>query len=212
DGRRIEAAAGELEQQPRDRRLYEMNTGGLQRLEESTGEADGDDILLPDLLAPAGDETQRPRLRLRGPIETAEQQARRRVVTEEFAAIHVTVAGAVLQGNAPLPAGLTRGGTGVWRGLRHAFAGHGHGAIAGQPATPVFVAGVQRLLDEQPAKTRAVDEQIARHHPAVLEFHGFDETVLGVLLHVNDLACDAFHAIRLGDTPQEARVQPGIEV
>src|SRR6185295_15731255 len=50
DGRRIEAVAREQEQQPRDRRLYEMNTGGLQRLEESAGEPDGHDILLPDFL------------------------------------------------------------------------------------------------------------------------------------------------------------------
>ena len=126
DGRLIEPVAREHEQQPRDRGEHQVDAGRFERLEETAREAERDAILLPDLLAPPGHETQRPRRVQRLAVEPAEQQARRLVVAHELAAVHVAVAGAVLQRNAPLPAGFARGGARVGSGGRDALAGHGH--------------------------------------------------------------------------------------
>ena len=51
------------------------------------------------------------------------------------------------------------------------LAGHGHRAIAGQPVGPVVVAGLQRLLDQQAAESRAIDEQVAGDARAGLQRH-----------------------------------------
>ena len=44
-----------------------------------------------------------------------------------------------------------------------------HGAVAEQVVRPVLVAHVQCIADEQPAEARAVDEQVAFDHVAVVE-------------------------------------------
>src|SRR6185369_10373764 len=103
DGRLVEPVAGEHEQEARDHRLDEMDARRFERLEKSAGESDGDDVLLPDFLAPSGLETKRPRIGLRGAIETREQLRRGFIVRQVFAAICVAVAGAMLQRDAPLP-------------------------------------------------------------------------------------------------------------
>ena len=49
------------------------------------------------------------------------------------------------------------------------FRADGDGAVAGQPVRPVLVAGLQRLLDQQPAEATAVDEQVAVDAAAIVE-------------------------------------------
>src|SRR5882672_9040261 len=112
----------------------------------------------------------------------------------------------MLQRNAPLPPGLARGRTRIRRGRGDPLAGHRERAVAGQPVAPVLVTRVQRLLDEQPAKTRAVDEQVAGDFAAIGELHGIDEAVFTVLLHVYDLAFDTLDAIRFAEAAQEGGV------
>jgi len=111
----------------------------------------------------AGDKLQQPRLGSGLAIQMAEQGGGGFVIADEVAAIHVAVANAMLQRNAPLPATGVRRGTCVGRELSPVVAGHGHRAIDGQPLRPVFVAGVQGLLDQEPSEARAVNEQIAFH-------------------------------------------------
>ena len=122
-------------------------------------------VAVPGLAAAPGREAQRTRVGQRLAVEARQQLRGRFVVADEVAAVDVAVAHAVLQRNAPLPAGLARRGARVRRERPDVLAGHGHGAIAGQPVRPFVVAGLERLLDEQAAKARAVDEQVAGDRP-----------------------------------------------
>ncbi len=134
------------------------------------------------------------------------------VVSQVRARVDVAIAGAMLQWNAPLPARGARRRACVRRRGAGLLAGYGHRAVAGQPVRPVVVAGGERLLDEQAAKTRAIDEQFAVDARAGLQGHRFDEAVRGAQAHVDDLALDALDATRLGVTSQVLRVQTGVEV
>ena len=77
---------------------------------------------------------------------------------------------------------------------------------------PVFISGLQRLLDQEPAEAGAVDEQVAFDHPAIGEGDRFDEAVLRSKLRLNDLAFDALNARAFSIFAQESRVEPRIEV
>jgi hypothetical protein len=77
---------------------------------------------------------------------------------------------------------------------------------------PVLVAGVQCFLDQQAAKTGAVDEQITLELFTALQGHSLDEAVLGAQLHLDDPALDSLHAARLGIAAQILRIQSGVEV
>ena len=87
----------------------------------------------------------------------------RLVIGHIFAAIDMTIAVAMLQGDLPLPARFMRRGAGVGQGAAAIFAdtGQRHRPVAGQIIGPVFISGFQCLFDQQPAKTGAVDKQIA---------------------------------------------------
>src|SRR4051812_22263832 len=100
----------------------------------------------------------------------------------------------MLQWNAPLPARLARGGACVGRQRSRVLTRHGGSTIAWQPAGPLVVAGLESLLDEQPAKSRAVDEEIAGDFGAVFELDRFDPAVDAAQLHVDDLGVGALHA------------------
>src|SRR5690606_17726264 len=158
---RIEPAAGKQCQQPRDAYLHEMNARRLERLHEAARQTEPDAVLVPELLAPAGREAQKARLCQRPSVQIREQCRSRLVVADEAAAIHVPVANAMLQRDAPLPAGGVCRRACVGRQLATAVARHGHGAIARKPLRPFLVAGLERLLDEQALKTRAVNEQVS---------------------------------------------------
>ena len=58
----------------------------------------------------------------------------------ELAAVDMTVAGPVLEGNAELPAGLVRGGAGIGCWRSDLFAWRDHGPVARQPMRPVVEA------------------------------------------------------------------------
>jgi hypothetical protein len=77
---------------------------------------------------------------------------------------------------------------------------------------PVLVAGVERLLDQQPAKAGAVDEQIRLDLRAIVQVQRADEAILGAQLHAQHLALDARDAARLGVGTQILRIQAGIEM
>ena len=83
------------------------------------------------------------------------------VADQEFGGIDVAVADPVLQRDAPLPAGLPRGGARVGRERRDARARDGLRAIARQPLIPMFVADPERVADQERAHAGAVDEEVA---------------------------------------------------
>ena len=118
----------------------------------------------------------------------------------------------MLQRNAPAPAGLVGNRARVRNCRAHRFGLHGHRAVAGQPLVPVLVAGLEGLLDEQPAKAGAVDEQVTFDGLARIQHQRFDEAALAVLLDLADLALDASHAELLGELAQEFGVHAGVEM
>jgi hypothetical protein len=78
--------------------------------------------------------------------------------------------------------------------------------------SPILVAGVQCLLDQQSAKARAIDEQIRVQLLAARELDRIDEAVLRSKDDLDHLAFGAAHAARLGVAAQESCVQPCVEM
>lgn len=106
-----ESGIGEQRQQSRDAALQQMDAGGFQRLHESAVQPRCHHVGLAGLSAPPGDEAQQAWFGLRLPIQVRKQSCRRLVLADVAAAEHVTVADAVLQGNAvvvPTPVWMTQ--------------------------------------------------------------------------------------------------------
>src|SRR6185437_7868830 len=100
---RVAVAVWKQRQQPRDRRLDQVNRSRLQRLEKSRRQADGDAIARPELPPDPGGEAQRPRLAQGLTRQVGEQDGGSLVIAHVLAAVDMAVAHAMLQRNAPLP-------------------------------------------------------------------------------------------------------------
>ena len=209
---RIHVAMREHVQQAQDAGLDKQQAGGFQRLHEPAGQSDGDDIAVPELLPLAGDEAQGPRLCLRLSVEVAQQRSDRLVFAHEIAAVDHAVAGAVLQRNSPLPAGGTRGGSRVRRGIADAVAGNGDRTVAGQPVAPVLVTGLERLFDQQPAEAGAIDEEVAGDAATVFHYHSAHESRFRHPFHVDHLSFHPLDTQAFGECAKVAGVQRRIEV
>src|SRR5690606_12205735 len=172
----------------------------------------------PEALADAGRSSDLIRLAQSFAVESSTQCCDRLVVADETAAIHVAVAGAMLQWDPPLPSRIERGGTCVGRKLARACAWpracawHCDRAIARQPLRPFFVAGVERTFDEQATKSGTVDEQIARDAPAVCKRDGIDEAAGFAQAHIRDPRIDVLDASLQRVGLEISRVQTGIEL
>ena len=77
---------------------------------------------------------------------------------------------------------------------------------------PIVEARLQRLLNQQAAHARAIDEEVAGDALAALHHHSVDETVRLALRHAGNLALGAHDAALLGEAAQEARVETRVEV
>src|SRR5678816_3100437 len=77
---------------------------------------------------------------------------------------------------------------------------------------PVIVARAELLLDQEPAETGAVDEQLASKRSTVGKRDRPDMAALPIHGHVNDLALDALGSVPFGVRPEEARIETRIEV
>src|SRR5690606_25247266 len=209
---RGDVAIGEERHEVGEAALDQVDAGRLERLEESGRQPERETVLVPKLLAASCDEFDDARLGAWGAIQIREQGRNRLIVADVLARIDIAVADAMLQRNAPLPAGFARGGTRVRRELTAALTRYRHGAVAWQPMAPIFVTRLECLLDQQAAKAGAVDEEIAFDTLAAFEHDRRDEPVLAPLLHVHNLPFGTNHAPLLGVTPQEARIQCRVEV
>src|SRR5579863_2988578 len=87
---RPEMAVGEERQQEKDAALDQMDAGGLERLEESRRQADGDAVLVPAEPAPPGRELQAQRIAQRPSLEAREEDVLRRIILQEPAAVDVS--------------------------------------------------------------------------------------------------------------------------
>lgn len=85
-------------------------------------------------------------------------------------------------------------------------------AIARQPLTPVVVADVERLSNQQTAKAAAVEEQLSFHGTTILEPHLGYEIVFRAPPHVDDPSLDPPHAAHLAVATQICRIQASIEM
>ena len=145
-------------------------------------------------------------------VEIRQQRGGRLVIADVPAAVDIAIANAMLQRNAPLPTRCACGGACERRELAGALARHCHGAIARKPVRPVLVAGLQRLLDQQAAKARAVDEEVRLDAPVVIQMQRADETILWAQLHVQHFALDARDTPCLRVPAQVLGVEPRVEV
>src|SRR5437879_7954158 len=118
----------------------------------------------------------------------------------------------VVQRNTRLPRRCVSRGTGEWIGSARIAARHRDRPVARQPVRPVIVAGAERLLDEQPAKSGAVDEQVALDNTAAGEGNRLYVAALAVELHIDDLALDPERAASFGVAAEECRIETGVEV
>ena len=193
-------------------RLDQVDAGRFERLDEAGRQADRHTILDPRFAPAPGHEAQLARLSQRRRIKRIDQHLARLVVAGKRIAVHVAVAGAVLQRDAPDPAGALGAGAGVGCHLRELRAGHGERAVARQLLAPVNIARVHCVFDQQGAKARAVDEQIAFDTAAVAQLERGNEPGLGMLLHRHDRAFDALRSARHGIVAQVVCIQAGVEV
>src|SRR6185312_10573898 len=134
--RRIERAIGKQGEELDDAALDRVAARRLQGLQESGGGADRNAVAVPELLAAARREMQLPRARQRRAFETPEQCRGRFIFTEVSTAVHIAIADALLQRNAPLPPGAARRRARARYQLRGTGARYGHRAIARQPRAP----------------------------------------------------------------------------
>src|SRR5947209_16723591 len=124
----------------------------------------------------------------------------------------MAVAGAMLERNAPLPASLARRDA----SQRHQRFGpctwYRDRAITLQPLGPGFEPGLELLFDEQPAKTRAIDEQVAFDAGAAGEQHRRNVAVLLIAFDRDDLAFVPQDAALFGESAQEPGVEACVEL
>src|SRR5206468_6675809 len=97
---------------------------------EPRREPQRDAIVRPEGLAPAAGEADRPRVGERLSVEVGEEDRRRLIIGDEAAAIDMTVAGAVLERDSPLPPGLARQRLGIGPERVTRLARHREGGIA----------------------------------------------------------------------------------
>ena len=189
-----------------------MQAGRFQRFQKAARQPDGDAVLVPQLLALARLEFHPERIGAGRAVKVRQQHAFGLGIVDELAGIDVAIASAVLQRNAPLPARAVRGGAGVGGEVFRALARHRNRPVTRQPVRPVIEPHAQRLVDEQPAKAGAIDEQVRADHFAVVQRHAVDEAILGAQRHVHDLALAPPHAAFLRIGRQKPRKQRGVEV
>src|SRR5690349_1343530 len=190
-----------------------MKASRFKWLEKPAGKSERHAVLVPEFPPPPGLEAQQSRIGQRLAFDMLQKRRGGLVIADVARTVDVSVACPVLQGNSPLPAGLMSPGARVRNEtFRPALAGDRERAIARQPVRPVLVAGAQRLFDEQPAETRAIQKEIAGNRGAIFQANRFDEPALAMAIDADDLAFDANDATLLGVTPQESGVEPRVEV
>ena len=212
DQRRGDAIGREQGQQARHRTEGQVDAGRLQRFEEAARQADGDDVAVPALAAATGQEADQARVGDGRAVHAGDQRGARGIVVLIAAGVDIAVAGAMLERDTPAPSGLRRRGARIGSDVLLRRAGGRPGAIAGQPVRPVLIASAQRLLDQQAAHPRAIDEEIALQHIPAIGGERADEARLGMLVDPADLALETLHAPRLGQLAQVVRIERGVEM
>src|SRR3546814_7059449 len=124
--------------------------------------------------------------------------------------IDMAVADAVLERNAPLPAGWARGRAGDLLAVAAERAGNGDRAVARQPVGPVDEIDPEGLPEQQRTEARTVDEEIALDPRPAIEREAGDETPCPLLLDRDDASLVAREpkSNRLNSSKQVASLSP----
>ena len=192
--------------------LDEVNARAFERLHEPAGESQCHDVLVPHLASATGHVADEARLGQRRTFQVGEQLGARLILRQVRTAEDKPVADPALQRYAPLPSGAARDRARVRQDAVGRRCLYCESAVGWQPVAPVLVPGLERLLDQQAAKSRAVDEQVARHARAVLHDQRSHVPAFAVLLRAGDLAFDAPDASGLVFRAQKPGVEAGIQV
>ena len=166
----------------------------FERLEESRGKADRKAIAGPWRNAVPGDEAQGIGIGERRAVDLRAQGLLDLRLVGESVAIDHPVAGPVLQRDLPPPTPILGRGAGELEGLGRPCGRHGKRAVARQPLAPVLELGAHGLPDQQRAKTRAVDEEVALEPAAIVE-HDRGDVAFVAALDACDLAFDLGDAV-----------------
>ncbi len=141
-------------------------------------------------------------------FDIAEQPFERRVLVEIAAAIDDAVADAVLQRNAPLPAGIMRHRPGVRHRGADALGLHRDRAIARQPVRPIVIADVQRACSISSARKPV---QSRNRSPSIRSPHSSTSAAMSPLSPSSStsaiLPSTRFVPSRLGHLAQELGVE-----
>ena len=199
--------------QLRDRHLREVDAGRFERLEESRGEPDRDDVADPAVAAATGAEFEEARVGKRRALDRRDQRIGGRLIRHMRAGIDIAIADAVLERDPPLPPGRFRRGSriGLDRSLGRR-ARHGDGAVAGQPARPVLPRLCHGVAEQQAAEAGAVDEQVAFDRVARVEAERADVAAHGILVHRHDPRFGPARAVRFSKAAQIGAEQRRIEL
>src|SRR6185503_10810590 len=179
--------------------------------EETRGEADGDAVLLPELLAMAGAESNESGRAHDRSVETLDEHGRGFVLAHELTAIDVAVARAMLRRDFPLPTRPLRRRARERPRRAIVLARDRERAITGQPMSPIHPRHVERAHEQRP-ESGAVEEEFAVDRSSVAQTHAGQLAGLRRAQHFAHLPFDAFDAALLGIAAQIARIQRGVEV
>ena len=94
-------------------------------------------------------------------LERSEQDTLCFVGAHIVIAIDMSVACAMLQWDAPLPPSRASSGTGIRLGRPIPLARNRHCSIGRKPVAPILERGFENDVDQQTAKTSAIDKEIA---------------------------------------------------
>ncbi|VVT14865.1 conserved hypothetical protein [Sphingomonas aurantiaca] len=199
--------------QLRDRHLREIDARRFERLEEPRRKADRDDVADPAAAAATGAELENSRIGERRALDRGDQCIGGGLVREMRARIDIAVANAVLERDAPLPPGWFRGRAriGLDRPVRRG-AGHRDGAVAGQPARPVFPGFGHRVAEQQAAEPRTIDEQVALDRFARVQAERADVAVQRIPVDRHDPRFGPARAVGFGKMAEIGAEQRRIEL
>src|SRR3546814_5915974 len=119
---------------------------------------------------------------------------------------------AVLERDAPLPARRAPRRSRIGMKVRLARRRHRRRAVARQPVRPVLDPHPQRLRHQQPAKARAIDEQVAGDARPRRQLYRGDVAGRAILLDLDDPPFDALDPARFGPLPQVSGIKKGVEL
>src|SRR4051794_11835164 len=106
----------------------------------------------------------------------------------------------MLEWNSPAPACLHRGRLRVRRQVPLPLGRNGECAITRQPFRPILPFDAETIAEEQRAKTRTIDEEIALDALAGFHDQRLDVSACRILINAGDLAFDTLRPTPLGDS------------